>query len=146
MSTSAGLQCLRPHLFKDIPVARKLVYTRFYYTTRRLAAQAGPSENNTGHVRNSSSDQFPAASPQGKQSPGHENIAAGIRGLSLVEQRVEELKAANALVYPRIQRTSRALSCVEYTRRYANLKAGEQLNETVTIRGILETIQPGITC
>ena len=139
MSTSAGLQCLRPHLFKDIPVTRRLVYTRFYYTTRRLAAQAVSSVNNTGHVCNSFSEQLPAASPQGKQLPGHDSIAAGIRGLSLTEQRIEELKAANALVYPRIQRTSRALSCVEFKKRYANLKAGEQLDETLTIRGILQT-------
>jgi hypothetical protein len=129
MSSITGLQCLRPYLFRDLPVARRLVYARFYNTTRRLAAQVGSAGEEGAGVRDI--------------SPGNGAAAAKVKGRSAVEQRIEELKAANALVYPRIQRNSSAIGFQEYTKRYGNLKAGVKLDEVVTIQGILvETLLP----
>lgn len=127
MSSITGLQCLRPYLFRDVPVARRLVYARFYNTTRRLATQAGSGgEQGTG-----------------AEDTLAENGAAKVKGRSAVELRIEELKAANAVVYPRIQRNSSAIGFQEYTKRYGNLKAGVKLDEVVTIQGILvETLMP----
>jgi lysyl-tRNA synthetase, class II len=138
MSSVAGLQCLRPYLFRDLPAARKLVYARFYNTTRCLAAQAAYNEQKRKATGDTSTGNPSSASPLGIQSLGH--AAVGGKGRSPVEERIEKLKAANALVYPRIQRSSSAISFREYTKRYSKLKAGLKLDEIVTIRGIFETV------
>jgi hypothetical protein len=131
MNINKGLQCLRPYLVTDLPVAKKLVYLRFYNTTRRLAVQVA---SNGGTKRGPQE-----ASAANSQSPSNDKSAMELRGPGHVEQRMKELRAANALVYPRIQRHSDSLSCVEYLRRYGSLKPGETLpGEAVTIRGTVQ--------
>lgn len=136
MSSIAGLQCLRPYLFRELPVSKNLVYTRFYNTTRRLA-QVASSEGGSKGTRNTSPGKPASASQLGKQSSEREAVAAaGVKGRSPVEERIEQLKAANALVYPRIQRNSNALGIQEYIKQYGKLEPGLKLDELVTIRGI----------
>jgi hypothetical protein len=140
MGSVAGLQCLRPYLFRDLPVARRLAYTRFYNTARCLATQAGPGAYKGKDAEDTLSGKPSAVTSLGKQSA---KAPVGVAGPSSVQDRVEELKAANALAYPRIQRSSSAITFQEYTKRYGNLKAGVKLDDVVTIRGILlETINP----
>ena len=148
MNSISGLQCLRPYLFRDLPVARKVVYTRFYNTTAHLASQAAYSTkevedfDSTSPRNTSSEGTYPEkpspASPQGKQSPGNRAHGPAVKGCKAVAARIEELKAANALVYPRMRRSSSALNFKEYIKRYGKLKAEEKLDEAVTIRGMFE--------
>jgi hypothetical protein len=150
MSSISGLQCLRPYLFRDLPVARKLVYARFYNTTAHLAVQTAQSEKDVENVvgtspkKTSPERRYPEkpspASLQGEQSPGNSAHGPGVKCHKATAERIEELKAANALVYPRIQRSSSALNFKEYAMRYGKLKAGEKLDEVVTIRGTFEMI------
>lgn len=140
MGSVAGLQCLRPYLFRDLPVARRLVYAHFYNTARCLASQAGPDAYKGKDAKDTLSGKRSTANIREKQLA---KTAVGVVGPSSMQDRIEELKAANALAYPRIQRSSSAISFQEYTKRYGNLKAGVKLDDVVTIRGILlETINP----
>jgi len=136
MNSISGLQCLRPYLFRDLPITRKLVYARFYNTTAHLAVQAAYGAKEVEDVSSVCPEKSSPASPQEKQSPGNSAHGPGGKGCKAVAERIEELKAANALVYPRIQRSSSALNFKEYAKRYGKLKAGELLDEVVTIRGI----------
>jgi lysyl-tRNA synthetase class 2 len=138
MNSSAGLQCLRPYLFKDLPVARRLVYSRFYNTTRRLANQAVPGEHKARDVRNRLPKQKPGTLTLGGESVGS-NVEkdSAPRGPNPVELRIKELTEAQALVYPRMQRTSSALSCAEFSKRFSSILPRDKSFEPVTIRGIL---------
>ena len=151
MSSISGLQCLRPYLFRDLPVTKKSVYTRFYNTTAQFAAQATYSVKGVEDVDTSPGKSYlertypgksSSALPQETQSPGSISHGPAAKGRKAVAERIEELKVANALVYPRIQRINSALNFKEYTKRYGKLKAGEKLDEAVTIRGIFEMISP----
>lgn len=138
MNSSTGLQCLRPYLFKDLPVARRLVYSRFYNTSQRLAGQAVPGGHEVRDVRSRLPKQKPETLTLGEKSVGS-NIKkkSAPRGLSPVELRIKELTEAQALVYPRIQRTSSALSCAEFSNRFSNILPKDKSFDRVTIRGIL---------
>lgn len=149
MSSISGLQCLRPYLFRDLPVAKKSVYTRFYNTTAQFAAQAAYSVKGVEDVDTSPGKSYlkrtypenpSSALPQENRSPGSISYGPATKGRKAVAERIEELKVANALVYPRIQRINSALNFKEYTKRYGKLRAGEKLDEAVTIRGIFVII------
>jgi hypothetical protein len=152
MSKNSGLQFLRPYLYRDLSVRRNsiAIYIRFFHNTR-CAAEVGSNKKRReklikddlypdGNHANGLNGPNPATTPlpgwPGKLDSKHHEAPAEFGGRGPLEQRLEELRAADALVYPRIQRSSNEVSCAEFSRRYAGLKAGQKLpEEIVTVRG-----------
>jgi hypothetical protein len=152
MSKNSGLQFLRPYLYRDLSVRRNsiAIYIRFFHNTR-CAAEVGSNKKRReklikddlypdGNHANGLNGPNPATTPlpgwPRKLDSKHHEAPAEFGGRGPLEQRLEELRAADALVYPRIQRSSNEVSCAEFSRRYAGLKAGQKLpEEIVTVRG-----------
>lgn len=64
---------------------------------------------------------------------------AAVLGAAL-HQRVQELKAAHALVYPRIKSDGRAISCADFKTRFEHLQVDEVYSgESVVVRGRLSS-------
>jgi lysyl-tRNA synthetase class 2 len=117
MSATSCLRFLRPYLYQIVPITTKSAYLRFFNTTRCLEGKRGPRIKNLASVVHSLDD------------------SVEFRGA--VEERIKELEAAKALVYPRIRRDDAALSCSDFLARYSNLHPGElKSEETVLVRGI----------
>lgn len=154
MSGNQGLRFLRPYLCKDLKPASRSAYVRFYATTVQSRAAHRQC------VQNQILKEFHAvyrslhteAARHGRKSKAtdlkeadidHTNAVneAQILGAAL-EHRVQELKAAHALVYPRIKSDKRAISCAEYKQRFANLGFGEtHEGGSVVIRGRLHSVR-----
>jgi len=121
---NTGLRFLRPYLSKSLSPIQKSVYIRFFHSTRCLA-QPPKHRKLVGEV-----------APDLKSYT--EFTAAEVR------QRVEELEEANALAYPRIQRTERAVSCLDFLKKYELLKAGQRRDECYVIRGRIDSLWKSI--
>ena len=121
MQTSQALGFLRPSPCRALPVTHKQLYLRFFHTTRWLG--------NTVKAQKHKEAQSTRDSPSVKS---FEN--AELR--KTVDERVKELEAANALLYPRIKKENSAISCAEFNKQYSGLRSGEtRQDDKVVVRG-----------
>ncbi len=117
-----GLRFLRPYLCKDVTVARKLAYLRFFSLTRPSRALR------TRNMKNLSKVGVP--------------LEDGVEFHGGINERMEELKAANALEWPRIKRSPMAMTTKEFLVRYKDLRRGEHVkDDLVLIRGRLRSFR-----
>jgi len=108
-----GLRFLRPYLCKDLQITHRSAYIRFFNSTTRR------------NIRKASDLRDPVIKDQQK-----------IEFRGDVAGRIEILKQKDALDWPRIQRSSLAVTCREYVQKYKKIKPGQVLNdEFVVIRG-----------
>lgn len=117
MNVSNGLWFLRPYLFRKLRVRNKVAYLRFFNSTRPLERKS-PSK-----IKSLDLPGVPLEDTKAFRSA--------------VQERIIELKAANALTYPRIDGNEHFMTCAEFQVRYKKSKAAQQEN-IVLVRGLLE--------
>jgi hypothetical protein len=111
-----GLPFLRPYLCKDLQITHKSAYIRFFNSTCRNYAKA--------------SKKSPIRRPEYKDQQPIE-----FRGD--VAGRIELLKKRDALKWPRINASAKAITCREFLEKYNHLQPGQTINdEFPVIRGM----------
>ncbi|KAF4624409.1 hypothetical protein G7Y89_g13763 [Cudoniella acicularis] len=116
MNSPVGFRFLRPYLCKDLPVSRGAAYVRFFNRTRCVATPSLPFEE-------------PA------------RVAQNIQKAPRTDQRVEKLRATEALEWPRIGSNKEALSIADFCKRYTKLQPGERLKETSLVYGRIRSVR-----
>ncbi|KAH7403163.1 hypothetical protein BKA64DRAFT_668464 [Cadophora sp. MPI-SDFR-AT-0126] len=112
MSSLTGLRFLRPYLQQDLPVVRHAAYLRFFSTSRCLLSTRKKAQEEAGPKRN--------------------KVAAK----SDVQGRIEELQKAMKLEWPRIASNPHAMTLLDYTVKYGDMKPSElRKSDYVMLRG-----------
>jgi hypothetical protein len=116
---------LRPYLCRDLPPATKSAYICFSTSTSNYKKSKGDGRTGRRIVGRKSSVKL------GKP------IEDGVEFRGAVGERIEELKKANALEWPRIQADPHTLTVKEFREKYeSQLKPGEmRIKESVKVRG-----------
>jgi hypothetical protein len=114
---------LRPYLCRDLPPATKSAYICFSTSTSNYKKGDGRSGRRIVGAKNSVKFGKP--------------IEDEVEFRGSVGERIEELKKANALEWPRIQADPHTLTVKEFREKYeGQLKLGEmRIKESVKVRG-----------
>jgi len=118
MSSTAGLRFLRPRTQNDLSTARKAAYLRFFSTSQSLLGKKEKKSYKKGI-------ELPAPT-------------SGLEVRAKVQERINELKAANALNWPRIKSSKDAMTIGEYLDNYGMMLPTDNLEkskEYVVVRG-----------
>ncbi|RDW87647.1 lysine--tRNA ligase [Coleophoma crateriformis] len=162
MTANHGLRFLRPYLCEGLQPASKSAYLRFYATTvqsraahrqcvhkqilrefhavyRSLHTDALGSVTNSEQSRAQKSTSSKVGNNPREQSVSPDNTAEEAAALgAALEQRVQELKAAHALVYPRIKSDRKAISCLDFRDQFEHIQADVVYEgDSVVVRGRL---------
>jgi lysyl-tRNA synthetase class 2 len=124
MNSTTGLRFLRPSLHNDLSSARKAAYLRFFSTSRSLLGMGAAPRK-----------------PRNLNAIG-QPIHAGIEFRGSIKGRIEELKAAKMLNWPRIKSDKDAMTIDAYLHKYVDLRPKESRDkEYVTVRGRLRAFR-----
>ena len=144
MNKNTGLKFLRPYLCKDIHITKKSVYVRFYHNTKCMAGKAAEAPSSMAEESKLAAGPNlpPTLLPSIAQSDSKTVIrGSGEKQRISVNERIEVLKRAKALSYPRIERDNDALTLKEFSELYNSLEANNNLHsDSKTVRGIVKRL------
>jgi len=120
MNTISGLRFLRPYLCKDLRIKSKSAYLRFSTSAGCCLDLPSPSR--------------PSINPD-RTAEELRDDESDIKLRRAVALRTQDLREANALVYPRIQPHSWALTFREFQKKYDHLGPGIRSGDIVILRG-----------
>jgi len=124
MNSVTGLRFLRPSLHNGLSSVRKAAYLRFFSTSQYLLGKG----NAPRKIRN--------------LNAAGQSLAKGVEFRSSVKERIDELKAANALQWPRIKSDKAAMTVTEYLEKYRTLTLGQYKEEEyVKVRGRIRALR-----
>ncbi|KAE8450613.1 hypothetical protein EG329_005957 [Mollisiaceae sp. DMI_Dod_QoI] len=121
MNPSSGLRFLRPYLQKDLHAARKSAYLRFFSTSRARCHRGASKHDNLG-AHKTPVDQL--------------SQITEFRGN--IQQRINELKDADALRWPRIESDIHTLRIQDFNEKYEHLTINDRNPDFVRINGRLK--------
>lgn len=135
MNSPCGLRFLRPYLYRDIPIPRRAVYLRLFSTTKCVSSENAPLDEPNINLRQRPINIYLKGTKR-KKTPSKVPISKS-------DQRLEKLKAANALEWPRIVQDKRAVTIEEFHRHYHGIlrQSGAQSPDLVVIRGRITSIR-----
>ncbi|KAH8813267.1 hypothetical protein F5884DRAFT_331709 [Xylogone sp. PMI_703] len=127
-----GLRFLQPRLCTDISPASKAAYLRFYKTA---GLAAGPIPKGSRSAINALLRKYSNVSASGNSEAQDGR-----------DRRVQELKDAKLLEYPRIKKSLdigyKEMTCRDFIEKYARLQSGEVLKEdNIVLRGRIHSIR-----
>jgi lysyl-tRNA synthetase class II len=135
MSVSPCFRFLRPclqHKSRHLTAPKKAAYLQFYRVARQFSDAAAATDLGKSHPQQGS-DSKTSTLNNGKKVL---HVQGGTRRED-VRQRIDELKGADALRYPRVKHDERALTCATFRERYSSLEHDEsRVEERVTLRGM----------
>jgi len=124
MNAISGLRFLRPYLCKDLRIKSESAYLRFSTSTRCCLDLPSSRPSRTPYRATETELQY-----------GESDVKLR-RAVAL---RTQDLKEAGALVYPRIQPHSWALTFREFQSKYGHLAPGIRSGDIVILRGRVHT-------
>ena len=116
MNPKTGLRFLRPGLHNDLSAARKAAYLHWFSTSRSLlsSAAATPKIQNVG--------------------TGWKTPVTGVEFRGQVQDRIAELKEADALEWPRIKSDKEAMRIGEYIEKYMPILGQGEIREEIYVK------------
>jgi hypothetical protein len=138
MTGNACFRFLRPALqpkYRSLSTPKQDAYVQFYTAVRRFSKSV--PRPNLSHLNDTPIIKTENRKPEHASSlePALENVSKSQR--EDVRSRIKELRAANALEYPRVQKVEFPMTCAEFRKNYADIKPDESREEDngITLRG-----------
>lgn len=125
MNGPSGLRFLRPYLYHDIVPVKPAAYARLFATTTSTTTEhnVGPNRLYVEKVKSAAEARAALSGEEYYMHRGH------------YEARVQKLQKADALHYPRMQKSPFQSTVRAFNDRFLNLKARETNKERFTLCG-----------